>query len=167
MFLDLPDLEATRQLGHALGGLLFPGAVVGLSGPLGAGKTHLVRFIAEGLGVADSRVVSSPTFVLIQEYEGRLPIYHFDVYRLKMVDEFENLGVFEYFEGDGVCLIEWADRVAHVLPDQRLDVELAVVAPTVRRARLVARGEGYEKVVTALGPSLPNLSRLDTPGLSS
>lgn len=167
MIFDLPNLEATRQLGHTLGGLLFPGAVVGLSGPLGAGKTHLVRFIAEGLGVADSRVVSSPTFVLIQEYEGRLPIYHFDVYRLKTADEFENLGVFEYFEGDGVCLIEWADRVAHVLPDERLDIELTIVAPTIRQARLLPTGEAYEKVVSALEQSLPTLSRLDTPGLPS
>jgi tRNA threonylcarbamoyladenosine biosynthesis protein TsaE len=165
MLLDLPSLDATRQLGHALGELLFPGAVVGLSGPLGAGKTHLVRFIAEGLGVADSRVVSSPTFVLIQEYEGRLPIYHFDVYRLKTADEFENLGVFEYFEGNGVCLIEWADRVAHVLPERRLDIELTIVAPAIRLARLLPRGEAYEELAGALERSLPDLDRLDTPGL--
>lgn len=167
MLFDLPSLEATRRLGHALGGLLFPGAVVGLSGPLGAGKTHLVRFIAEGLGVPDSRVVSSPTFVLIQEYEGRLPIYHFDVYRLKKVEEFENLGVFEYFEGEGVCLVEWADRVAHVLPDERLDVELTIVTPETRQARLLPRGKAYEKLVNTLGQGHPDMSRLDTPGPSS
>ena len=76
--LELPDLAATEAFGRRLAGLLFPGAVVGLVGPLGAGKTHLVRAVAEGLGIADSRAVSSPTFVLIQEYDARLPIYHFD-----------------------------------------------------------------------------------------
>src|SRR5262245_32458269 len=80
--IDLVDLTATSAFGRHLGSLLFPGAVVALSGPLGAGKTHLVRAIAEGMEIADSRVVSSPTFVLIQEYEARLPIYHFDAYRL-------------------------------------------------------------------------------------
>src|SRR5919206_909490 len=113
--LDLPDPEATRALGRRLGGLLFPGAVVALVGPLGAGKTHLVRAVAEGLG-ADGRLVSSPTFVLIQEYRGRLPVYHFDAYRLRGEEEFLDLGALDYFEGDGVCLIEWADRVAGCLP---------------------------------------------------
>src|SRR5215469_13470033 len=103
---DLPDLEATRVLGQRLGRLLFPGAVVALVGPLGAGKTQLVRAVAEGLEVPDSRVVTSPTFVLIQEYTGRLPIYHFDAYRLSGAAPFAGLGVHEYLEGEGVCLIE-------------------------------------------------------------
>src|SRR5947199_6148022 len=93
------ELAGTEALGRRLGGLLFPGAVVALVGPLGAGKTHLVRAIAEGLGIADSRVVSSPTFVLIQEYAARLPIYHFDAYRLRTPAEFGDLGVHEYFGG--------------------------------------------------------------------
>src|SRR5919108_3976670 len=101
---DAPDLEATAAFGRRLGGLLFPGAVVALVGPLGAGKTHLVRAAAEGLGLADSRAVSSPTFVLIQEYPARLPVYHFDAYRLRNAAEFFELGVEEYFTGGGVCL---------------------------------------------------------------
>src|SRR5215471_3766694 len=105
---DVPDLAGTIELGRRLGELLFPGAVVALVGPLGAGKTHLVRAVAEGLGIADSRAVSSPTFVLIQEYRARLPIYHFDAYRLRSQAEFFDLGVHEYFEGDGVSLVEWA-----------------------------------------------------------
>src|SRR5437899_12146513 len=109
--LDVSDLAGTTAFGRRLAELLFPGSVIALVGPLGAGKTHLVRAVAEGLGVADSRVVSSPTFVLIQEYTGRLPIYHFDAYRLKHSGEFLELGAHEYFEGKGVCLVEWADRV--------------------------------------------------------
>src|SRR6516162_9175683 len=102
--LDLPDLTATEASGRRLGALLFPGAVVALVGSLGAGKTHLTRAVAEGLGIADSRVVSSPTFVLIQEYRARLPVYHFDAYRLPGESAFFDLGVYEYFEGKGVCL---------------------------------------------------------------
>src|SRR5579884_2769765 len=93
---EAPDLEATLALGRRLGALLFPGGVVTLVGPLGAGKTHLVRAVAEGLGIADSRVVSSPTFVLIQEYDARLPIFHFDAYRLRNDAEFFDLGAHEY-----------------------------------------------------------------------
>src|SRR6476661_6980444 len=103
---DVESLGETEAFGRRLGQLLFPGAVVALVGPLGAGKTHLVRAIAEGLDIVDSRAVSSPTFVLIQEYEARLPIYHFDVYRLKKPEEFPALGIDEYFAGDSVCLIE-------------------------------------------------------------
>src|SRR5947207_12209432 len=93
--LDLPTPAATAAFGHRLAGQLFPGAVVALVGPLGAGKTQLVRAVAEGLGIADSRAVSSPTFVLIQEYDARLPIYHFDAYRLRGPAEFFDLGAHE------------------------------------------------------------------------
>src|SRR5882724_9260492 len=93
--LDLEGLPATEEFGRRLGTLLFPGAVIGLIGPLGAGKTHFVRAVAEGLGVDDSRVVTSPTFVLIQEYAGHLPIFHFDAYRLHGDAEFLELGADE------------------------------------------------------------------------
>ena len=83
-----PDLTATQAFGRRLGQRLWPGAVIALIGELGAGKTQLTRAIAEGLGIADSRVVTSPTFVLVQEYKARLPIYHFDAYRLKTEAEF-------------------------------------------------------------------------------
>ena len=99
----IPDLAATEAFGRRLGGLLFPGAVVALVGQLGAGKTHLTRAVAEGLGVRNPAAVTSPTFVLIQEYPARLPIYHFDAYRLGGPREFAELGVDEYFAGDGVC----------------------------------------------------------------
>ena len=124
------------MLGRRLAARLGPGAVVGLVGTLGAGKTHLTRAIAEGLGVPDGRVVTSPTFVLIQEYEGRLPVYHFDVYRLADAGAFLDLGAAEYLEGDGVCIIEWADRVRAWLPAATVWVELEVTGPESRLARI-------------------------------
>src|SRR5262245_15868376 len=92
LHIEIADMAGTENLGYALAQCLFPGAVIALVGPLGAGKTSLVRAIAVGLGVVDPRQVNSPTFVLIQEYEGRLPIYHFDAYRLKSEGEFADLG---------------------------------------------------------------------------
>jgi tRNA threonylcarbamoyladenosine biosynthesis protein TsaE len=150
MTLDLPDLDATFAFGRRLGTLLFPGAVVALTGPLGAGKTHLVRAIAEGLEIPDSRVVTSPTFVLIQEYQARLPIYHFDAYRLRNAAEFQELGAHEYLEGSGVCLIEWADRVQEALPPEVLSVELEVTGETSRRMRIEGRGKRSEDIVRNL-----------------
>jgi tRNA threonylcarbamoyladenosine biosynthesis protein TsaE len=150
---EAPDLEATLGLGRRLGGLLFPGAVVALVGPLGAGKTHFVRAVAEGLGIADSRVVSSPTFVLIQEYDARLPIYHFDAYRLRNEAEFFDLGAHEYFEGTGVSLVEWADRVEGCLPAQQLRVTFTVTGETSRRLAFEARGDCYADLLGRLGSS--------------
>ena len=148
--LDVPDLAATTAFGHRLGTLLFPGAVVALMGPLGAGKTHLVRAVAEGLGIANSRFVSSPTFVLIQEYQARLPIYHFDAYRLRSAAEFAELGVNEYFEGDGVCLVEWADRVAACLPPEHLRITIEVTGETSRQITVESLGERYDALVAEL-----------------
>jgi tRNA threonylcarbamoyladenosine biosynthesis protein TsaE len=142
--------EETAALGRRLGELLFPGAIVALVGQLGAGKTFLVRAIAEGLGVPDSRIISSPTFVLIQEYQGRLPIYHFDTYRLKTPAEFADLGVHEYFQSQGVCLIEWADRVPGILTTARLTIALEPTGETARRIVLTASGTRYEEVLIEL-----------------
>lgn len=144
---DVDDLAATSALGQRLGELLFPGAVVALIGPLGAGKTHLVRAIAEGLDIANSRVVTSPTFVLIQEYDARLPIYHFDAYRLRAPGEFLDLGVNEYFEDDGVCLVEWADRVEECLPREHLRIAIEVTGASTRRFHIEGRGERYEALL--------------------
>jgi tRNA threonylcarbamoyladenosine biosynthesis protein TsaE len=144
---DAPDLSATAALGRRLGESLFPGAVVALIGPLGAGKTHFVRAVVEGLG-GDGRRVSSPTFALIHEYAARLSVYHFDTYRLPDEAAFADLGVAEYFDGDGVCLVEWADRVTGVLPAEHLRVTITATGETARRFTLEARGEQYDQIVS-------------------
>lgn len=109
----------TCQLGQQLARALAPGTVVGLDGPLGAGKTTLVRSIVAALG-ANPRQVASPTFVLMHQYEARTPIYHFDAYRLKSANEFWELGIQDYFESAGISIIEWASRVAECLPDDHI-----------------------------------------------
>src|SRR5438874_13070864 len=143
----IPDLAATEAFGRRLGRLLFPGAVVALVGQLGAGKTNLTRAVAEGLGVRNPAAVNSPTFVLIQEYPARLPIYHFDAYRLSGPREFRELGTDEYFHGDGVCLVEWADRVEAALPTEYLRIEIHVIDEDRRRFEVTATGETYEALL--------------------
>ena len=136
--------------GRRLGERLFSSAVIALIGPLGAGKTHFVRAVAEGLDVEDSRMVTSPTFVLIQEYKGRLPIYHFDAYRLRGDAEFKELGAHEYFASDGVSLIEWADRVEKCLPRDYLRITFSVTGETSRTATMEAIGERYGDIIANL-----------------
>lgn len=144
---EVADLAGTEALGRRLGPLLFPGAVIALVGQLGAGKTHFTRAVAEGLGVRNPAAVNSPTFVLIQEYPARLPVYHFDAYRLATGSEFAALGSDEYFAGDGVCLIEWADRVPDAMPAERLDISIHIVDASRRRFNVTARGEKYDRLV--------------------
>ncbi len=145
--LEVNSPEETSALGCQLASALFPGAVIALVGPLGAGKTYLVRAIAEGLGITNSRVVTSPTFVLIQEYEARLPIYHFDVYRLRAPRDFAELGVHEYFEGQGVSLVEWADKAPECLPAEHLRITMTVTGTSSRRVRMEAFGPHYTQVL--------------------
>lgn len=127
------DTEAeTERLGRALAEIAGPGTVIGLVGPLGAGKTRLVRAIAERLG-ADPMAIASPTFVLIHEYEAVVPIYHFDVYRLESPAAFEDLGVSDYWDAGGICLVEWADRVRDLLPDETWWIRIESLDASRRR----------------------------------
>jgi len=148
--ISVDDLAGTSRLGRALADALFPGAVIALIGPLGAGKTHLVKAIAEGLGIANPAVVNSPTFVLIQEYDARLPIYHFDAYRLATANEFADLGPEEYFRGHGVSLVEWADKVPECLPVEHLEVRIVPMGETSRRFDMTARGTRYVELLSNL-----------------
>lgn len=150
--LKLPadSLEETARIGQTVGSLLFPGSVLALIGPLGAGKTWFARNVAIGLGLTTPEQVTSPTFILIQEYAARLPIYHFDVYRLKQLSDFEDLGALEYLAGDGVCLIEWADRVAPLLPAEYLRVEFELTGPGSRVISFTGFGERYRVIIDQL-----------------
>ena len=144
----------TRRLGAALAQTLPAGTTVALIGTLGAGKTRLVQALAAACGVPPETVVS-PTFVLCQEYHGRRTLYHMDAYRLKDDDEFLQLGPEEYFESDGITLIEWADRVIDCLPPQRLEIHIEVVGHAERQFRLVAVGQEAEGIISALAAALP------------
>ena len=117
--------DDTLGLGEELGKLLRPGDVVALFGDLGAGKTTLTKGIAAGMGVAAD--VHSPTFTLIHEHPGRVPLYHVDLYRLEREEEVADIGIEEYVHGDGVTVIEWADRMRSLLPEDRLDVTMRIV----------------------------------------
>lgn len=141
----------TEKIGALVGEKLERGMVVVLTGELGAGKTAFARGVARGLGVRDP--VTSPTFTLIQEYTGRLPLYHFDVYRLQDPGELEDLGYDEYIEGDGVCLIEWGDLVREFLPSTYLEVHLSG-RDTTRSLTFTPRGGRYEKLVEELKASV-------------
>jgi tRNA threonylcarbamoyladenosine biosynthesis protein TsaE len=109
--------EETQSLGEKLGKTLKHGDVIALIGDLGTGKTCLTQGIARGVGIAPNEVVSSPSYILINEYNGKIPIYHIDLYRLETAAEIADLGLNEYVESDGICIIEWAERITDGLPD--------------------------------------------------
>jgi tRNA threonylcarbamoyladenosine biosynthesis protein TsaE len=134
--LTLQNEEDTDRFGAALAEVLPPGTVVALIGTLGAGKTRLVQAVAAALGIPRD-AVTSPTFVLVNEYrQGRVPIFHFDTYRLKDDDEFLALGPEEYFDSAGITFVEWADRVADLLPASRLEVAIEVTGDCSRRVAI-------------------------------
>ncbi len=112
--------EETYALGKKLGEEAKPGAVYCLSGDLGVGKTVFTKGFAVGLGVTDT--VNSPTFTIVQEYRGRLPFYHFDVYRIEEPEEMEEIGYEDYFYGDGACMIEWAELIEELIPADAVKV---------------------------------------------
>ena len=115
--------QETAAFGRALSKRLVPGSVVALTGDLGAGKTTLTKAIASGLGIKSQ--ITSPTFLLLQEYkEGRMPLYHFDVYRLSGSEDMYELGFEDYLFGDGVCVIEWADQIEDLLPPGTIHIHI-------------------------------------------
>ena len=137
--------DETQALGQTLGATLKPGAVVAFRGNLGSGKTCMIQGICQAFQVHD--YVTSPTFILINEYGGiraerPIPIYHFDLYRLIGEEDLEALGAEEYFYGDGVCLVEWAERAGELLPRDRVDVALEYGGDELRKitVELVGRG---------------------------
>lgn len=134
--------EETIMFADKLGRLLEPGDVLTLEGDLGAGKTTFTKGLALGLGI--KRMVNSPTFTIIKEYQGRLPLYHMDVYRVS--DESEDLGFDEYFEGEGVTVVEWAHLIGGQLPADRLDIRLYHEPENRRRLVFEPKGSRYEQL---------------------
>lgn len=136
---ELPTAAATSRLGTQLGRLLQPGDVLGLDGPLGAGKTCLVGGLARGLGVQGP--VTSPTFTLVNQHAGRLTLYHVDLYRLNSAQEVDELGLWESAEAGGVMAVEWLSRFPGTLPPDRLQLELRLHPVRGRILTLTASGE--------------------------
>lgn len=133
--------EQTQSLGIALGKYLFPHALITLTGDLGAGKTTLTKSIAKGLGI--TQIVNSPTFTILKIYEsGRIPLYHFDAYRLE--DASEDLGFEEYIDGEGICVIEWPMYIEDILPEERLEIEISYIDEVTRTFTLKPIGSRYE-----------------------
>ncbi|MCF6139520.1 tRNA (adenosine(37)-N6)-threonylcarbamoyltransferase complex ATPase subunit type 1 TsaE [Pseudalkalibacillus berkeleyi] len=140
--LILKSPEETMEAAEQLGELLQPRDLITLEGDLGAGKTTFTKGLAKGLHI--KRVVKSPTFTIIREYQGRLPLYHMDVYRLE--DSQEDLGFDEYFEGEGVTVVEWAHIIEDFLPSERLDITIRRLNDDERELTLEPKGERFKRL---------------------
>ncbi len=142
--------EETRRLGVRLGKLAQPGDIYLLSGNLGVGKTCLTQGIVWGLGSQEYAL--SPTFVLMRELKGRLPLYHIDLYRLDQIEEISDLGLDDYLYGQGLCVIEWAEKGFSVLPAEHLLIKIIFLSDTGRSFEFISHGRRYEKLLEQLKP---------------
>lgn len=140
--------EQTQQFGTRLGKIARPGDVILLVGKLGAGKTCLTQGIAWGLGIDD--YAASPSFVLVRELYGRLPLYHIDFYRLENLAEIAELGLDEYFYDQGVSVVEWAEKALSLLPPENLLIEMEYISDNERRLELKPSGKRYREMVVQL-----------------
>jgi tRNA threonylcarbamoyladenosine biosynthesis protein TsaE len=127
MEIRVTDAEETIKLGEIIGKTLTPGSIIALRGGLGAGKTVLVKGIAKGLDLEDEPV--SPTFVIMNAYEGRLPLYHFDLYRVSGAEELLGIGADEFLFGEGVSAVEWAERVEEIFPEYTIYIDIKIPEP--------------------------------------
>ena len=148
MRLTTRSAEETRALGEALGRLLEAGDLAALSGEMGAGKTVLTQGIGRGLGVEEQ--VSSPTFALVHEYRGRVPVWHLDTYRIRSLDELVDLSWQDLLAGEGVILIEWPERIAAALPGERLEITLRYGEGDTREIEMTPHGARMETLVRRL-----------------
>lgn len=139
--------DETKRLGESIGSLLLGGELIAIEGDLGSGKTVFVKGLALGLGIKD-KDVSSPTFVFIHEYKGRLTFYHVDLYRIDKASDIEDLGLFEFIGGEGITAIEWADRAGSLLPDEdRIAIELINLGADNRKIVLRGSAGASEKIL--------------------
>lgn len=141
----LENEELTKKLGRQIGSSLFPGAVICLNGDLGAGKTTMTKSIAQMLGIEED--ITSPTFTIVNEYtDGKIPLYHFDVYRIGSSEEMYDIGFEEYIDSMGICIIEWSNIIEDILPKERLELFISYEKEG-RLARVTPYGDRYKKVV--------------------
>ena len=136
------SLEQTQDIAYKIGKWVSNGMILTLEGDLGAGKTTFTKGLAKGLGI--NRNVNSPTFNIIKEYQGRIPLYHMDVYRLESGGDY--IGLDDYLFGDGVCVIEWAIRIEDLLPMERLDIKIFREGENQRCIELTPIGKNYETI---------------------
>jgi tRNA threonylcarbamoyladenosine biosynthesis protein TsaE len=146
------NVSETLRIGKRIGTFLRSGDVVALIGELGTGKTHLIKGLAAGLGVKKTAYMASPSFTLINEYPGRIPFYHVDLYRLESEEEAQDAGVEELLEGEGVTAIEWADKIPSLLPRERLWISLRSVGEQARSIEIMGKGVRYETLVKKCFP---------------
>ncbi len=137
--------EQTREIGSIIGGLAHPGELLLLVGDLGTGKTCLVQGIAWGMGL--STYASSPSFVLAREYPGNINLYHIDLYRLSNLEEITDLGIDDYLYGEGVCVVEWAEKAMTLFPQEHLLIELEHMAENERKLRFQAKGQRCTELI--------------------
>ncbi len=137
----------TIRVGKRIGGLLQPGDVVALVGELGAGKTQFIKGLATGAGVGNPTYVSSPSFTLINEYPGKVPFHHIDLFRLESQKEAEGLGLEDYFQGGGITAIEWADKIPSLLPEEILSIYIVYTGKNTRSIEMKGKGKRYDELL--------------------
>ena len=140
--------EQTQKLGVSIGELALPGDIYLLVGNLGTGKTCLTQGIAWGLNIKEYTM--SPSFVIVRELHGRLPLYHIDLYRLDHIEEIADLGLDDYFYGNGICVVEWAEKGLSILPPEHLMIQISFLSDTERSFQLKPSGKRYLKLVAQL-----------------
>ena len=145
-FFKITSRKETIDLGEKLGKLAFPNMLITMNGDLGAGKTTMTKGIAKGLDI--DAIINSPTFTIMKIYEGRYTLYHLDVYRItNSNDDFE---LEEYFENDGVCVIEWAEQIKDLIPENRLDIIIKDLGDEERMIEIISNGKSYDEVLKQL-----------------
>ena len=144
--LESTSAKKTIDIGKSLGKHLLPGSIICLTGELGAGKTWFIKGLAEGLGIK-SKEIHSPTFIIIREHKGRIPLYHIDLYRIGFIDDIRDIGMEEIMYGNGVTAIEWAERISDVLPDERIDISLRWIDEKSRQIDITAFGVKHSKML--------------------
>ena len=153
MVTESKSTSQTIRLGKSIGSRLRAGDVVALVGELGAGKTQFIKGLATGAGVGKPTYVSSPSFTLINEYPGRVPFYHIDLFRLECQEEAEGLGLEDYLHGGGITAIEWADKVPSLLPKEMLSIHLVVTGKNTRSIEMTGKGKRYLNLVDQIQSS--------------